>query len=639
MNLRLSLWTLLVVAPLWNVAALPSPPTEPAEGDTIVPVYQLQEAVIYGERSLNPTSMVTTLDRSEIRRHASLTVADLLRSDAGLEVTSGPKSETETRIRGFPARDVLVLVDGRPINPGYYGKVDLAMLPLDNIARVSVVKGPASVAYGPNGMGGVISVVTQNGLDKPHTSVEGMFGERDYRRLSLNHSGRARAVNYWLSLYEHRSAGFQLSRAFEPTSLEDGGVRRGSSYHRIGGDAKIGLQRSPAAQYALAAGYHWAEKDVPPTVYSWDSPTYRRFPFWARLYGSLSGSWQVAPPVELRAQVYGDAYHDRLQSYTGPEMSEVQREFDSRLENFTAGTWADARIEAGKRHGLHTGFSLKQDFVTKKSDIDQPWVLHRTTTAAGFLQDNFRLWRATEVTAGVSLNAFAADEGASLRGELCPMLSIRQPLHPSVTLRGSWASAIRFPTLHDLYSEDSGNSDLRPEEADKVELGCEATVRKVKVEVALFDSELRNLIYRSARTERFSNIGTARLEGFEAQADFPIFRGLAGGASYAYLNPAVSSDELMEETPPHRWRFQVLGETRFHTSIRYEFGYFAERTTYLPTRALSAYHIHSLSIQQRLTGQFTLLAVVRNLWDADYQEELGYPATGRFASAGIRWEN
>ncbi|MBM3325132.1 MAG: hypothetical protein FJY66_05640, partial [Calditrichaeota bacterium] len=199
------------IAFLWSGLAIwasPNPGSTTANDSSAI--YVLEEVVVYGVSTMSSTSMTTEITAEEIRQRNAVTVADILRSDPGLEVTTGPKAETETKIRGFPARAVLILVDGRPINPGYYGKVDLSMLPLENIAKLQVVKGPASVAYGANTMGGVVNIVTKNGLETPRTTIASEFGDYEFRKLSINHSRRIGRFNYWLSGYENYARGYAL---------------------------------------------------------------------------------------------------------------------------------------------------------------------------------------------------------------------------------------------------------------------------------------------------------------------------------------------------------------------------------------------------------------------------------------------
>ncbi len=617
--------------------------SSPADDDTSALVYTLEEVVVYGIRTFGSTSMITEITAEEIQERNAVTVADILRSDPGLTVTTGVKAETETKIRGFPARDVLVLVDGRPINPGYYGKVDLAMLPLDNIAKIKIIKGPASVAYGANSMGGVINIVTKNGLETPRTVVESEFGDYKFRKLSVNHSRQVGRFNYWLSGYENYSDGYVLSKDFAATSLEDGGLRGNSFYHKTGVSGKVGFQPSPANLYALSLGYHWAKKDVPYTIYTFESPQFRTFPEWQRISSALSGNWLLRDDMSLKAIVFADAQHDRLIDYSGSAMRDDQIVWDSKLENWTFGSSVDGRFDVGKNHRLQAGMNFKRDLMNKKADINDPWVSHTIYTGTVFSQDNYRPWKRTEITAGVSFNVFGIEEKNLTTQKFCPMVSVRQGLPWELQGRASYANAIRHPTLHHLYSESSGNPDLNAEQADKFEVGLERSFefnsphRFLSIEIAFFRNDLTDLIYRAARSYRFQNIGDATLQGWELRTQFELSRFVSGDVSYGYIDPNESSTVLLEEVSPNRIRASLTGRTGFGTKMLYELNAFDERSTYIATRDLSAYTIHNVTISQKVAPFLKVYVKANNLADEYYEEELGYPGAGRQFFAGMTW--
>jgi outer membrane cobalamin receptor len=614
-----------------------------AEDDSSALVYTLEEVVIYGIRTLSGTSMITEITAEEIQKRNAVTVADILRSDPGLAVTAGPKAETETKIRGFPARDVLVLVDGRPINPGYYGKVDLSMLPLDNIAKIKIIKGPASVAYGANSMGGVINIVTKNGLEIPRTVVETEFGDYRFRKLSVNHSRQVGRFNYWLSGYENYSDGYALSEDFAATSLEDGDLRGNSFYHKTGVSSKFGFQPSPISLYALSLGYHWAKKDVPFTIYPFEAPKFRTFPEWQRLSSALSGNWHLTEDANLKAIIFADAQHDRFVDYTGREMRDDQINWDSKLENWTFGGSVDGRLNIGKNHRVQTGMNLKRDLMNKKSDVDEPWVSHTIYTGTVFSQDNYRPWKHTEITAGASYSVFGIEERNSSTQKFCPMASVRQGLPWKLQFRASYANAIRFPTLHHLYGESSGNPDLNAEQADKFEVGLERSFefssvhRYLSIEAAFFHNELTDLIYRTTRSYRFQNIGDATLQGLELRTRFELSRFVSGDMSYGFINPSESSDVLLEEVSPHRVRASLSGKTDFGMKILYELNAFDKRSTYMAARDLSAYEIHNLTISQKIAPFLKVYLKAYNFTDEYFEEELGYPGAGRQYFVGMTW--
>ena len=613
-------------------------------GDSTFLLYKLEEVVVYGERYIRSPSLFTEIPAVEIRARNGGTVADILRRDPGLTVTSGPKAETETRIRGFDASDLLVLVDGRPINPGYYGKAYLSMLPKDHIAKIKVMKGPTSVAYGSNGMGGVINIITKNGFEKPHTRLDTEFGHHAFRRVSLNHSHRVGRFSYWISGYENHSDGFELSRDFEPTPSEDGGLRKNSDHHKAGVTGKLGFRPSDRADYILAAGYHWAKKGCAPTANPLEQPQFRRFPKWERYSTSLSGQWQITPDVEVKSILYIDGYHDRFKSFQTEEMSDDRLEYDSLLENWTIGGSIDAKLRSWKKHQLHLGVHFRRDLMNKKSDVDDPWYSHDNYTGSGFVEDRFRPWQKTGVTFGLGYHVFGTETKAELKSHWSPMVSLNQALPFDVHFHASWANAIRFPTMHQLYSETSGNENLKPEEADKMEIGLERFFIfgfpkgwSCQLEGAYFHNTLKNLIYRASRTFRFQNIEKAKLLGWELQTHWTLPSNLFFSLGYVRIYADESSMELMEEMPEHRLGFRFSWKTSFGSELSYEYNYYDERTTHIASLVLMGYHVHHCHFSQHLYRQFKFHLWISNILDESYQEELGYPAPGRQISMGFSW--
>lgn len=609
--------------------------------DSIVTMYHFEEIVVYGERYIKAPSITTTVSEMEIRRRNSRNVADVVSIDPGLTITTGTKGETQTRIRGFNARDVLVLVDGRPINPGYYGKADLAMLPAENIARVKVIKGPASVAYGANGMGGVINIITKNGFERPLTSFSGDVGRDQFRKLSVNHSRQVGKFNYWIHGYDDRSAGFRLSDDFVPTINEDGGLRDHSDYRKTGANLKIGYDPSNRATYALSVGYHTARKGCAPSASPLEPPLYREFPSWYRYGTALNGSWQVTPLIEIKSTLFADAYHDRFKSYTSSELSDDNLEFDSLLENWTLGGSLDGTMNLGNGQHIRAGMQIRRDLMNKKPDTDEPWYSHHHLTASAFAEGVAVHRSGTALTVGLGAHFFSTENNPSGIAHLSPMISLAGKLPFSVLASASWANAIRFPTMHMLYSATSGNEDLKPEEADKFEIGAERPIVTGRwnglIRTAVYYNRLKNMIYRASRTYRYANIENASLRGWEAGMRWQYGTAVSAEVNYARVFASGSSSEMMEELPEHRWSAQLYARTKFGLEITYGYNRFSARTTYLASVWLSAYATHDLTLIQAIRNGLKLRLRVANALDANFQEELGYPGPGRQVFAGFLW--
>ncbi len=611
-------------------------------GDSLIFVYALETIVVRGEHQSSPPMQIE-LSTDEIAKRNTPTVADLLRFETGLSVSTGPKAETETRIRGFNARDVLVLVDGRPINPGYYGKVDLSMLPVDNIAAVKVIKGPSSVAYGANGMGGVINVVTKNGLEKPRTVIESEFGDHLYRKLNINHSRRLGGLNYWVSVYNHFSDGYALSDDFVPNVRENGGYRDNSFYSQTGVTGKLGYQPDDNSLYSLSAGYHWAEKAIPSTTYTGESARYREFPKWIRFNSSLAALWHPSQSTELTATVFADAQHDRFIDYSGIEKLPEQISFDSKLENWTIGGCIAASIHPSHRHRIRVGLNFKRDLMNKKPDVNEAWVSHHISTGSIFLEDEFTPFKSTEVTVGLAYHLSTTDTDRSSVRHTSPMVSLVQSLPLRLHLRLAWANAIRFPAMHYLYSNSSGNPDLLPEEANKFELGLSRRFdfdeqRYASVELAFFHNDLNNVIYRASRSYRYENIGNGDLRGIEIAAEVSISENLSAQISYSHLASLESSTEMLEEVAPNKWRLLVDARIWFGLKVAYEYGWLDARTTYLTESQgfmLPEYGLHRLNLSFPASDFLTLRLTINNITDVYSEDELGYPGPGRQITGGL----
>ncbi len=108
---------------------------------------------------------VIVIDKEEIERSQAIDIADLLRFNAGIDIgrNGGPGQVTSAFIRGAESNHTLVLVDGVRINPGTIGGAAIWNIDPNLIEQIEIVKGPRSVLYGNNAIGGVINIITKRG--------------------------------------------------------------------------------------------------------------------------------------------------------------------------------------------------------------------------------------------------------------------------------------------------------------------------------------------------------------------------------------------------------------------------------------------------------------------------------------------
>ncbi len=125
---------------------------------------------------------VTSIDRAAIEQSGASDLGDILQQQGGVVVTraGGPGSPATASIRGSSANQVLVLVDGVPQNQAVSGSADLSLVRLDNVEKISVVRGAQSARYGQQALGGAIVVETRRpvGVEAQAEVGAGTYGAR-----------------------------------------------------------------------------------------------------------------------------------------------------------------------------------------------------------------------------------------------------------------------------------------------------------------------------------------------------------------------------------------------------------------------------------------------------------------------------
>jgi len=189
-------------------------------------------------------SRVDTLTGPEIRRDAPAVLPEALERFPGVTLQSeqGNRLQPNLSLRGFTISPVTglppglsVFLDGVRLNEPTVEEVNFDLIPLEDVERIDVIRGP-SVLFGRNTLGGAINMVTRRGKEVREIVPEvaaGSFGRRDYR---LRLGGSARPLDYALSLTEALEDGFRdfaatrVSRVFGKLGLATGGTDATLSY-------------------------------------------------------------------------------------------------------------------------------------------------------------------------------------------------------------------------------------------------------------------------------------------------------------------------------------------------------------------------------------------------------------------------
>lgn len=222
---------------------------------TVRPV-ELAELRVEASR---PGTDVLSIPRSEIVERGARTAAEALRGQAGLVVQRhGPNGPQTVSIRGSSADQVLVLVDGAPLNDPSTGEADLSAIPAAEIESITVLRGGRSARYGPRAEAGVVLIETR--AEPGPVAVQADAGSLGARSLEATIGGREAGLSWTAGLHTRDADGrFQyrpLATAALPHTRENADVSERSGFLAAAG-------RVVSGELRLRGGYTNVDRGLP----------------------------------------------------------------------------------------------------------------------------------------------------------------------------------------------------------------------------------------------------------------------------------------------------------------------------------------------------------------------------------------
>ena len=658
--------------------------------------YRLGEVVVTGEKtSVADIAITHTITADDIKTYNSKTVADALTFAPGVTVTRGRKNEAEVSVHGFNQEKTLFLIDGIPYYETYYGKLNLDQIPVDIIAKIEITKNAPSVLYGPNAQVAVVNVITQQGTEKPTFHFEGDISKDDTYDVSVSHGNQVGKINYWLNYNHQESDGWPLSDDFDPETAvrvkkfmpnldgihEDGGRRENSDYDEDKFWARVGLTPTENAEYFLSFHTLQSEKGHPLATNEYriftrsgDSPafsTFARFEKYDDWGLDLSGRQAINDNLTLRGKIFYHDHEDEYASYDSPEIETVIAK--STYKDSILGTSLFSDFSAADFHQGHVSLHYKKDDHESRDDNYLPWNDYASYTGSVGTEHQFRPTDALTVYAGVSYDWFNIDEAEDYvfddDDNLIGQTSLDTPdtedeINPMVgfdfllgdaTFYGSIAKKTRFPALFQLYSSQGGNPDLSSEETVNYTLGVrKALGARLAVDVAAFYHDISDWISRDYYQDDYTgamlytNTEDIAMTGLEitltaAPTDFCRLN-----LNYTFNDADNRSNDRatgrVANVPEHKLGVGCgLTVPVLLAKIDLQGVYVDEMYDSLPTTAspdtetttTDPYFVLNGRISKTFKEMITCFIEFDNIFDRDYEQEIGFPGKGRTYRAGL----
>ena len=656
--------------------------------------YSLGEVYIKSDKPPidKEVSISNEVSSEDIQATNSKTVAEALANTPGIRVTSGTKNEPSISIHGiFDQSRVLVLIDGVPYYETKYGKLDLNQFSTDNIAKIEVIKGAASVLYGANAMGGVINIVTKKPVGKPTFGINIEGGDVDYYKASVSHGMNTGLFYYWLN-YEHSQAhGWRMSDDFTPRSAtitrkpggsyqaitEDGGTRNQSDFRTDSIWAKFGFTPTKDADYSVNFHYVDREKGNSPsldavTVFP-NQPAFSnffRFPTYNDWGVDLSGEQKVNNWLTLKAKLFYHNHVDELESWSDETFTDSIAL--SKYQDYIIGGSLITELKPVAWNTVRIALNYKGD-SHKQRDVDYlPFENYYSWTGSVGIEDEISYWKNFAIVAGGSYDWFKVTDAnvnvTDSNGNLVnqsplttkptttsfnPMIGANYTFSDSTKLFASVARKTRFPTLSNLFASASkgGNPELKSENAINSTIGASRSFGDFAWgQLAFFYHDITDMIEKSGpnKTDKYENVGNVEVYGLEFNTEmYPakdLILKLAYNFNHATNQSEVKVTDKVRNVPQHKLDLGVHYTVPYLiTRIDLNGILFSNIYSQVPTlsypndpeKRSPGYFVMNARVSKKFLTNFEAYVAINNIFDRNYEPETGFPALGRNIYGGL----
>ena len=573
---------------------------------------------------------VSLIERDEVDALSPARFTDLLRlfPSASLSETGSPGSQAQLRIRGAEANHTLLFIDGIKANDpaaANEARFELLALPLGN--SVELVRGPRSALWGAEALGGVVAV-RSGSADTGRATIEA--GSNGFARAD----GAASLGNFTLA------AGYQRADGFD--SFDGNGDKDGYSNlsARLKGLVPLGDLNLWLSAFAIdgTSEYDGFDRATFLRADTLDSTDNRLGAARIDVSGAATNSLFLSADASFLASENENFLDDTFLNRTSAERFAVgvQASHDAQWGTLSSKTILALRHEsewyraADDQYG---GFTDQQQ-QRGNSAIALDWSLDGGPVRPEFAirHDIFTDFEdATSIQAGLSATPLA-----------------------DLTLFARYGTGIAQPSFTDLYGffpgSFVGNPNLAPERSRGGEVGAIYGLRSAShVAITLFDQTLTDEIVSTFDSVTYLS-GTAnsdtdsRRRGIEVEGQYKVSTALRIAASYSYLDATEASlaGTALKEVrrPAHRAALILTGEDD-RLTYGATLAYVGERLdtdfdTFPATRVrLSPYALLDARVAYGLSDRVAVSLRGRNLFDAEYQDVVGYRTAGRGIYAGI----
>lgn len=609
--------------------------TKTSNGKLIDPI-QIHEVVVTGTR--NETDIrhlpmtISVIDRKQIEQSMQPSILPILtqqvpglfitaRGIMGYGVSGGAAGGMSLRGIGSGSGRLMVLIDGHPQYMGLMGHPIADAYQSLMAERVQVLRGPASVLYGSNAMGGVINIVTRQ-LHEEGVKTNLNLGYGSFNTLQSEVTNRIRKGGF-TSL---------ISGSYNRTD----GHRRNMGFEQYGGYAKLGYEFSP---------YWNIRGDVNVTHFNASQPGEVTDPMIDADQSITRGMTSVA--VENRYERtsgavsffynWGDHWiNDGYTTNPDDKNNPKPYRFDSHDDMMGISWYQGAQLFTGNRltagvDYYRFGGKAQNRYVEGERNGEREHIVDKVQhEIAGYIDFRQDISHWLTLDAGIRI-----DHHSHIGTEWIPQAGLSFHLPGSIELKASAGKGFRYPTIREMYMFPPKNPDLRPESMWNYELAFAQRLLdgRLSYGINVFYIDGKNLIVavpRAGATPLNMNTGKIDNTGVEVEAAYRIHPHWSVETNYSYLH----MDNPVLGAPEHKfYAGAMFSKNRWTVSTGLQ--YVANLYTNVDHVQTEDFILWNINGSFKVTEWFDIWARGENLLAQRYEINAGYPMPKATIMAGI----
>jgi vitamin B12 transporter len=621
----------------------------PATGQTVVASKdQVDVVVVTANRTPQPIGRigqsVSVIDSAELARRQTQNIADVLRTVPGVSITrnGGIGTTTSVFIRGADSDQTVALIDGVKLNdpssPG--GGFNFGNLLTGNIERIEVLRGPSSVLWGSQAIGGVINMITRPPTEAISVYLRGENGFRNTGQVVGNLSGKAGPLSV------SAGAGWFRTDGISSFSEARGGTEK-DGYENFGANANLNLALSDWLSLDARGWY----SDGRVNIDGFPPPTFA--------FGDLdeeSRTRELVGYTGVNAALLDGRLRNRLGfAYTDTRRRNISLQ-GAPTETF-AGNGRNERFEYQGVFDLSDGWQATAGLERETSRFTSSSFGGAPSTGRARIDSVYGQLVATPLTGLTLTGGLRHDDHNRFGGATTFGASgVFTPGQSGTIFRASYAEGFKAPSLFQLQS-DFGNQLLRPERSKGWDGGVTQKLLGGTLEVTAtyFRRDSNDLIiFISCPLPRtgicanrpsgtYDNVSRARADGIELGLSLRPVAALRVQANYTYTNATNRSPgnanfgRQLVRRPQHsmtalidyRWPFGLeTGATLTHVGASFD--------NASNSRKVEGYVLAELRASYPVTERIDFYGRIENLFDEQYETIFRFGTPGRAAYAGVR---